>query len=267
MRRGSVQSGRHRGMPGPPRRVERSSWAGRAGAGKRKARIVSGAAVVRSLLGAVVLAVLLLGWGLSQAASPVVLPESALTASPQTSAQLESLAGPQNDALQESAWAGMGSPPLHITYAAVGMDQAVLPLSPTEQEQSLGSIVPPHTSDAYWLTPYGILGPGSTNTTYIVGHSWEGQGSPFNNISSNSRPGDELTVTTAEGPLVYRVDEITTENKDTLRDSAIWDMVPGRLIVITCFTEDLWGKNVIVQASPLEAEKLLGSSDGGRHAK
>jgi len=134
------------------------------------------------------------------------------------------------------------------------MDQAVLPLSPTEEEKNVGSIVPPHTADAYWLAPYGVPGAGSTNTTYIVGHSWEGQASPFNNISSLSQPGDQLTVTTDEGQLHYRIDGITTEYKDTLKDSAIWDKVPGRLILITCFTEDLWGKNIIVQASPLPAQ-------------
>ena len=131
------------------------------------------------------------------------------------------------------------------------MDQAVLPLTPTEEERSLAAIVPPPTADAYWLTPYGVPGAGSTNTTYIAGHSREGRASPFNNISSLAKPGDRLTVTTAEGPLDYTVDRITTENKDTLKDSAIWDKVPGRLILITCCTEDLWGKNIIVQASPV----------------
>jgi LPXTG-site transpeptidase (sortase) family protein len=134
------------------------------------------------------------------------------------------------------------------------MDQAVLPLTPTEEEMNLAAIVPPRTADAYWLTPYGVPGTGSTNTTYIVGHSWEGQTSPFNNISLVAKRGDRLTLTTAEGPLTYTVDQITTEYKDTLRDSAIWDKVPGRLILITCFTADLRGKNIIVQASPDAAE-------------
>lgn len=119
---------------------------------------------------------------------------------------------------------------------------------------NLAAIVPPRTADAFWLTPYGVPGAGSTNTTYIVGHSWEGQTSPFNNISLVAKRGDRLTLTTAEGPLTYTVDQITTEYKDTLRDSAIWDKVPGRLILITCFTADLRGKNIIVQASPDAAE-------------
>lgn len=53
--------------------------------------------------------------------------------------------------------------------------------------------------------------------------------------------------------MVFTVDKITTEYKETLKDSAIWDRVPGRLILITCFTEDLWGTNIIIQASPLPA--------------
>ncbi|WP_309996040.1 class F sortase [Paenarthrobacter nitroguajacolicus] len=147
-----------------------------------------------------------------------------------------------------------GSPPLHITYEAVGLDQAVVPLTPTAEELQLGAIVPPHTSDAYWLSPYGMPGGGSTNTTYIVGHSLEGQPSPFNNISERARPGDLLTVTTAEGQLGYRIAAVTTEYKDTLKDSAIWDKQPGRLMVITCYTADLWGKNIVVQANPLPSQ-------------
>lgn len=231
MRRGPVPRGRHRRARGP-------------------------APALRALVGAALAALLLSGWGTSQAVVTKTAPQAVLPSVPPASppavvaAEPAPAARPPNDALHE----GTGSPPQHITYAAVGMDQAVLPLSPTEQESSLGSIVPPHTADAYWLAPYGVPGAGSTNTTYIVGHSWEGRASPFNNISSQSKPGDQLTLTTAEGPLRYKIDQITTEYKDTLKDSAIWDKVPGRLILITCFAEDLWGKNIIVQAGPLPAE-------------
>jgi LPXTG-site transpeptidase (sortase) family protein len=143
------------------------------------------------------------------------------------------------------------SPPLHINYPAVGMDQDVLPLSPTAQEKSTDSIVPPTTLDAYWLTPYGSPGPGSINTTYIVGHSWEGRSTAFNNVTTHANVGDQLMLATAKGTLSYAVTSITTENKDTLKDSRIWAKVPGRLILITCYTEDLWGTNIIVEASPL----------------
>ncbi|MBT2584928.1 class F sortase [Arthrobacter sp. ISL-95] len=147
-----------------------------------------------------------------------------------------------------------GAQPLHISYHAVGLDQGILPLTPTPQELALNSIVPPHTPDAYWLSPYGMPGEGSNNTTYVVGHSMEGGSSPFNNISAQARAGDLLTITTAEGQLEFRVDGVTTEYKETLRDSKIWDIVPGRLILITCYAADLWGKNIIVQASPLSGQ-------------
>ena len=100
--------------------------------------------------------------------------------------------------------------------------------------------------DAYWLTPYGS--PGSTDTTYIIGHSWEGRESAFNDLSSRARPGNQLIVTTAAGPATYTVKTITTEDKDTLRDSPIWDRVPNRLILVSCYTADLRGTNIIVTA-------------------
>lgn len=220
MRRGPVPRGRHR-------------------------RARGSAPALQALVGAALVALLLSGWGTSQAVVQKAMPQASPSTAPPASA-------PAVVPLEPAPAAS--SPPLHITYPAAGLDQSVLPLSPTEQESSLGSIVPPHTADAYWLAPYGVPGAGSTNTTYIVGHSWEGRASPFNNISSLSQPGDQLTLTTAEGPLRYKIERITTEYKDTLKDSAIWDKVPGRLILITCFAEDLWGKNIIVQASPLPAE-------------
>lgn len=203
------------------------------------------------------LLVLLFACWASQATVQTLMPQSAPAASLPAPAAGQAVsdvpAGPPHPASEEETASGIGSPPLHITYPAVGLDQAVLPLSPSEQEKRLSSIVPPPTLDAYWLTPYGVPGAGSTNTTYIIGHSWEGRPSPFNSISSQSKPGDRLTVTTVQGTLEYRVNEITTENKDTLKDSAIWAKVPGRLILITCYTEDLWGKNIIIQANPLGA--------------
>lgn len=137
-----------------------------------------------------------------------------------------------------------GSPPLHITYTGVSMDQDVLPLTPPAQGQS--SIVPPMTVEAYWLTPYGS--PGSTDTTYIIGHSWEGRDTAFNHLSTRANPGDRITLTTKAGPVTYTVKSVSTENKNTLKDSLIWNKVPNRLILISCYTADLWGTNIIITA-------------------
>ena len=50
--------------------------------------------------------------------------------------------------------------------------------------------------------------------------------------------------------LDYVVESVTTHDKDTLKTSDIWDIVPHRVVLISCYTEDLWGKNVIVTAVP-----------------
>lgn len=112
------------------------------------------------------------------------------------------------------------------------------------------AIVPPLTEDGYWLASYGQPGQGSTNTTYLTGHSWEDTESPFNRLSTQTSVGDTITLETETGSLTYVVDSITTHNKETLKNSDIWNIVPDRLVIISCYTEDLWGKNVIVTASP-----------------
>ncbi|MDQ0870140.1 hypothetical protein QFZ70_002613 [Arthrobacter sp. V1I9] len=140
--------------------------------------------------------------------------------------------------------------PLKVSIEAAGLDVPVLPLTPSAEELSSESLVPPLTVDAYWLTSYGVPGAGSTNTTYIVGHSWDGRDAPFNHLSDNSLVGKAVTVTTAKGTLKYVVDSVTTYDKNTLKDSDIWNVVPNRVVLISCYTQDPWGKNVVVTASP-----------------
>ena len=139
---------------------------------------------------------------------------------------------------------------MKVSIEAAGLDVPVLPLTPSAEELSSESLVPPLTVDAYWLTSYGVPGAGSTNTTYIVGHSWDGRDAPFNHLSDNSLVGKAVTVTTAKGTLKYVVDSVTTYDKNTLKDSDIWNVVPNRVVLISCYTQDPWGKNVVVTASP-----------------
>ncbi|MUK00671.1 sortase [Vibrio cholerae] len=143
-----------------------------------------------------------------------------------------------------------GVAPTRITVPSAGIDVAVLPLVPSADELASQSIVPPITDDGYWLTSYGAPGPGSTDTTYIAGHSWEGREAPFDLFSTNTKPGDMIILDTMAGPLTYIVDAVTTHDKDSLKDSDIWEITPDRLVIISCFTEDPWGKNVVVTASP-----------------
>jgi hypothetical protein len=144
------------------------------------------------------------------------------------------------------------SAPQRIVYPKAAMDTVVHPLAPDNSAVESQTIVPPETKDGYWLTPFGVPGNGSANTTYVIGHSWEGQDAPFNHLSSAAAVGDEFDVVTSTGTIRYRVDSVSTYVKSALKDSPIWDMVPSRLVLISCYTEDPWGKNVVVSASPAQ---------------
>jgi sortase (surface protein transpeptidase) len=130
------------------------------------------------------------------------------------------------------------------------MDVAVHPLQPAAGTLN---IEPPATMDGYWLTPFGQPGVGSDNTTYVIGHSWLDRDAPFNHLSSAAAVGGQFTVTTATGVLSYRVESVSTHSKPALKDSAIWDVVPNRLVLISCYSADPWGSNVTVVASPILA--------------
>ncbi|MBG6219073.1 hypothetical protein IWX75_003564 [Arthrobacter sp. CAN_A6] len=163
---------------------------------------------------------------------------------------------PAPDAAQQTpdtVLAPVAAAPTRITVEAAGIDVSVLPLSPTGADIASQSIVPPFTDDGYWLTSYGTPGDGSTNTTYITGHSWEGREAPFDRFSTDTEAGDTITLATETGTMNYVVDSITTHDKDSLKTSEIWNIVPNRLIIISCYTEDPWGKNVVVTASPAPA--------------
>lgn len=142
------------------------------------------------------------------------------------------------------------APPVRIYYPSAAFDVVVRPLDVDGTAQSSRTIEPPATKDGYWLTAFGVPGSGSGNTTYVIGHSWEGADAPFNHLSSAAAAGDQFDVATAAGTISYRVESVTTYDKSNLKDSPVWDMVPNRLVLISCFTEDPWGKNVVVTAYP-----------------
>lgn len=142
------------------------------------------------------------------------------------------------------------SAPTWLTYPAAGIDMAITPLTPTPAEVESQSLVPPLTKDLYWLTPFGAPGEGSDDTTYLTGHSWDDQAAPMNSLSTQAAVGDTITVRTEAGTVEYTVDSVTTHDKDTLRTSDIWAISPHRLVLISCYTEDLWGRNIVVTAMP-----------------
>lgn len=139
------------------------------------------------------------------------------------------------------------SAPLRFSIAAAGIDVPVFPFTPPGNGEPID---PPRTLDGYWLTSFGTPGKGSVNTTYIIGHSWEGLNAPFNQLSSHVRSGDLIKVTTGTGAMMYVVDSVTIQDKTTLETADIWRIVPNRLVIISCYTGDLWGQNLVVTASP-----------------
>lgn len=143
------------------------------------------------------------------------------------------------------------APPERLVYPAADIDVPIHPLDPSSSDVASQTIIPPPTMDGYWLTPYGMPGAGSTNTTYVVGHSWQDLEAPFNRLSSKAAAGDRLTVATSAGELEYQVDSVTTYVKSGLKDSPVWEVAPNRLVLISCYTDDLWGTNVVVSASPV----------------
>jgi len=177
-------------------------------------------------------------------------PVTGVAVQPTTQAPAPSTPAPPVDTGAPIPAGPAASPPQRLVYPAADIDVAVHPLEPTGEDQASQTIVPPPTMDGYWLTPYGVPGAGSTNTTYIAGHSWTDRDAPFNHLSTKAAAGDGLTVATATGEVAYLVDSVTTYVKSGLKDSPIWQVAPNRLVLISCYTDDFWGTNVVVVASP-----------------
>lgn len=205
-------------------------------------------AAVGGLGAAAVLSTVLLTdpWGADGTGSPAATAtapvEAGSTASP-TPAATDAAASSDRPA---------AAAPVRLAVEDAGFDVTVLPLTPSEQELATELLVPPDTLDGYWLTPYGTPGEGSENTTYITGHSWEDRDAPFNRLSDPGLVGSEIELETGAGTLEYVVDSVVTHDKNTLKDSDIWRIVPDRLVIVSCYTEDLWGKNVVLTASPAQ---------------
>jgi sortase (surface protein transpeptidase) len=143
-----------------------------------------------------------------------------------------------------------------VTVPAVGVRAKVLPLKPQG-----GVLDPPTLNDAYLIENYGL--PGSQNTVYIAGHSWDTGKAVFNPLfdiraqRTEVEPGDEVVVTAPEATYTYVVERSERYPRPTLdRQREVWEIVPGRLVLITCFQPDDGGEaedNLIVYATLQEA--------------
>lgn len=124
---------------------------------------------------------------------------------------------------------------LALTVPALGLRTDVGEISPVG-----GVIDPPAFDRAYRIAPYGA--PGSDNTTYIAGHSWDSGDAVFNPLldvgtqEATLAVGDAVEVAQDGETFSYRVSDVQRYPKGSLADvEEVWRKVPGRLVLITCF--------------------------------
>jgi Sortase domain len=108
-----------------------------------------------------------------------------------------------------------------------------------------GVVDPPTHDAAYWLSDYGAPSAKATNTVYLVGHSWSKGPAVFNSFTdaashqSKIPVGTTIVVAAGSGPLTYVVDATATYAKSQLTTTKdVWSIVPGRLVLITCFLHE-----------------------------
>lgn len=128
---------------------------------------------------------------------------------------------------------------VRLEVPSVGLDVPVFAYTPRG-----GVIDPPSMVDGYWVQPYGEPGTEPDNTVYIAGHSWTKGAAAFNALMPGDHgagvsAGDVVTVQTAGGSVDYTVSRTERYDKDALPGATdVWTVMPGRLVLITCFVED-----------------------------
>ncbi|MFH8251609.1 class F sortase [Microbacterium sp. B2969] len=130
--------------------------------------------------------------------------------------------------------------PTHLTFPAAGIDGTVEEYT-AAQAAAEGGVNPASLDDIAWYSGIADPMPGTDarNTVYIFGHSWI-EPAVFNGLK-DVVPGDEATITTANGELVYRVDDVITMAKpDFTQDPRVVAIVPGRLALVTCSRPEGW---------------------------
>ncbi len=178
-----------------------------------------------------------------------VAPEPALTVPPASSlatpsAAAPSVQAPPVDVPQPTAAAALGTDAdIRLRVPSVDLDLPVHALVPDG-----GAINPPTMTDAYWIDPYGEPGAGASapdNTVYIAAHSWSRGEAAFDPLLDADfeggavGPGDLVEVETPSGTAEYAVTDVRRYGKDELPEAdAVWEVHPGRLVLITCFQRE-----------------------------
>ncbi|MEZ2371357.1 class F sortase [Arthrobacter sp. RCC_34] len=128
--------------------------------------------------------------------------------------------------------------PLRVQLPGVGLDVRVY-ASRLPRDRTLD---PPTVPDAFWVMDFGAAGPASRNTVYIAAHSSSVGPAAFNPLLDRGavggavHAGQKILVTTPEGGYSYTVTGSARYVKtDILGARKLWEAVPGRLVLVTCF--------------------------------
>ena len=127
-----------------------------------------------------------------------------------------------------------------LVVPSAGIDLPLLGMAPAG-----GTIDPPLLTAGYWIEPYGApVGTAAEagNTLYVAAHS-AGHGSDgFDPLiaeggeGSTLSAGDVVEVRTPSGTVTYAVTSTHRYGKEELPGATeIWEVSPGRLVLITCF--------------------------------
>jgi LPXTG-site transpeptidase (sortase) family protein len=188
------------------------------------------------------------------AATPFATPSSATplpTATPTPTAAV-----PAMDAVPMAV-------PTHLSFPAAAVDGPVGEYTAADAAAQ-GGVNPAGLNDIAWYSGITDPMPGTDarNTVYIFGHSWI-EPAIFNGLK-NVHPGDQAILTTANGQLVYQVDEVITMAKpDFTQDPRVVAIVPGRLALVTCFRPEGWDPNAHAPDNTVVFLHLVGATSAG----
>lgn len=116
---------------------------------------------------------------------------------------------------------------------------------------------PPSNVLAYWIRDYGIAGPEAKNTLYLAAHSWNRGYAAFNPLmdqksgTPTAHTGQSFVVQTSTGDYRYTVTSVADYVKSGIvNEPDLWKVVPGRLVLVTCFQLNDAGtnRNLVVYA-------------------
>lgn len=132
------------------------------------------------------------------------------------------------------------APPVRLQYSDVGIDVPI-----EGMEIADGVVDPPTLNGVYYIRNRGLPGEGSTGTTYLAGHGWQGGNPPFNGLSDTfggnrgAKPGDKFMLTLeADGQLSCEVEQVLAISKDELFNNPqheVWRKVANRVVLLSCY--------------------------------